>query len=234
MQREAETGLEFARKAKFGYIVDIIIGQLRFIRALQGLTASLSSFNDPEFDESRFEQNLKANPHSAFARCWYWIRKLQACFYTGDYKSALEAASKAEPLLQTGPGHFERAEYIFYSALARAVQYDPASTEEKVRYFEALAANHEQIVVWAENCPETFGNMAAMLAAEIANIEDPVMDADNLYQRLFNQRGNHASSRAEAIAHETAARFYSARGFGTIAPPVCETPLLLSPLGCSW
>ena len=36
VKREAETGLEFARKAKFGYIVDIIIGQLRFIRALLG------------------------------------------------------------------------------------------------------------------------------------------------------------------------------------------------------
>ena len=64
VQREAENGLEFARKAKFGYIVDIIIGQLRFIRALRGLTASFSSFNDAEFDESRFEQHLKADPHS--------------------------------------------------------------------------------------------------------------------------------------------------------------------------
>jgi hypothetical protein len=58
VQREAENGLEFARKAKFGYVVDIIIGQLRFIRTLQGLTSSLSSFNDAEFDESRFEQHL--------------------------------------------------------------------------------------------------------------------------------------------------------------------------------
>jgi hypothetical protein len=54
VQREAESGLEFARKAKFAYIVDIIIGQLRFIRALLGLTAGLSSFDDPEFDEVRF------------------------------------------------------------------------------------------------------------------------------------------------------------------------------------
>ena len=217
VQREAETALEFARKAKFGYIVDIIIGQLRFIRALQGLTASLSSFNDPEFDESRFEQNLKANPHSVFARCWYWIRKLQACFYAGDYKSALQAASKAEPLLQTGPGHFERAEYIFYSALARAAQYDPASTEEKVQYREALAANHEQMVVWAENCPENFGNMAALLAAEIARIEDRELDAENLYEKAIQSAREHGFVQNEAIAHETAARFYSARGFETIA-----------------
>ena len=217
VQREAETGLEFARKAKFGYVVDIIIGQLRFIRALLGLTASLSSFSDPEFDESRFEQNLKANPHSVFARRWYWIRKLQACFYAGDYTSALEAASKTEPLLQTGPGHFEWAEYIFYSALARAAHYHSASSEEKVRYREALAANHRQIVAWAENCPENFGNRAALLAAEIARIENRELDAESLYEKAIQSAREHGFVQNEAIAHEVAARFYSARGFETIA-----------------
>jgi PAS domain S-box-containing protein len=217
VRREAETGLEFARKANFGYIVDIIIGQLRFIRALQGLTTSLCSFSDPEFDESRFEQNLKANPHSVFARCWYWLRKLQVCFYAGDYPAALEAASKTEPLLQIGPGHFEWAEYLFYDALARAAQYDSATPEEKVRYREALAVHHKQIVVWAENCPENFGNRAALVAAEIARIEGRELDAESLYEKAIQSAREHGFVQNEAIAHEVAARFYSARGFETIA-----------------
>jgi predicted ATPase/signal transduction histidine kinase len=217
VQREAENGLEFARKAKFGYIVDIIIGQLGFIRTLLGLTASLSSFNDQEFDESRFEQHLKANPHPVFATSWYWIRKLQARFYAGDYASALEAASKAEPLLQTGPGHFEWAEYVFYVALTRAAKHDSASSEEKVRYREALAAHHKQIIVWAENCPENFGNRAALVGAEIARIEGRELDAENLYEKAIQSAREHGFVQNEAIAHEVAARFYSARGFETIA-----------------
>ena len=83
VQQEAENGLDFARKAKFGYIADILVGQLSFIRTLRGLTSSFSSFNDREFDESRFEQYLEADPLLVFARCWYWIRKLQACFFAG-------------------------------------------------------------------------------------------------------------------------------------------------------
>ena len=217
VQREAENGLEFARKGKFGYIVDIIIGQLGFIRTLLGLTASLSSFNDQEFDESRFEQHLTANPHPPFATCWYWIRKLQARFYAGDYASALAAASKAEPLLQTGPGHFEWAEYLFYVALTRAAKYDSASSEEKLRYREALAAQHKQIVVWAENCPENFGNRAALVGAEIARIEGRELDAENLYEKAIQSAREHGFVQNEAIAHEVAARFYSARGFETIA-----------------
>ncbi|MGA8477989.1 MAG: GAF domain-containing protein, partial [Chthoniobacterales bacterium] len=217
VKREAETGLEFARKAKFGYIVDIIVGQLRFIRALLGMTASLSSFNDPEFDESRFEQNLQANPHSVFARCWYWIRKLQTCFYAGDYASALEAASKTEPLLQTGPGHFEWAEYIFYSALARAAQYDSASSEEKVRYRAALAAHHKQIVVWAENCPENFGNRAALLAAELARLEGRHLDAMRLYEEAIRAARENGFVQNEGLANELAAQFYLKRGIEKVA-----------------
>src|SRR5258708_31565315 len=46
VKREAETGLEFARKAKFGYIIDIIIGQITSIRPFLGLTPSFSSLKD--------------------------------------------------------------------------------------------------------------------------------------------------------------------------------------------
>jgi PAS domain S-box-containing protein len=217
VQREAETGLEFARKAKFGYIVDIIIGQLRFIRALLGLTAGLSSFNDPEFDESRFEQNLQANPHSVFARCWYWIRKLQTFFYAGDYALALEAASKTESLLQTGPGHFEWAEYTFYSALARAAHYDSASSEEKIGHREALAAHQKQIVVWAANCPENFGNRAALLGAELARIEGRDLDAMRLYEEAIRAARENGFVQNEGLANELAAQFYLKRGIEKVA-----------------
>ncbi|HZD49195.1 MAG TPA: GAF domain-containing protein, partial [Silvibacterium sp.] len=216
VEREAEKGLEFARKAKFGYVVDIIIGQLRFIRTLRGLTPSLSSFNDAEFDEGRFEQHLEADPHLVFATCWYWIRKLQARFYAGDYASALAAASKAEPLLQT-PGHFESAEYFFYDALARAAQYDAASPGERARHHDVLAAHHEQIVVLAENCPENFGNRAALVAAEMARIEDRDLEAMHLYEEAIQSARENGFIQNEAIAHEMAARFYAARGFDTIA-----------------
>jgi hypothetical protein len=160
---------------------------------------------------------LEADPHPVFATCWYWIRKLQAHFYAGDYTSALAAASKAEPLLQKGPGHFEWAEYIFYSALAGAAKYDSASSEEKIRYREALATHHKQMVVWAENCPENFGNRAALVAAEIARIEGCELDAERLYEKAIQSAREHGFVQNEAIAHEAAARFYGARGFETIA-----------------
>jgi predicted ATPase/signal transduction histidine kinase len=217
VQREAEMRLEFARKAKFGFLLDIVTGQLGFIRTLRGLTPTLSSFNDVEFDEGRFEQHLEANPYPAFAACWYWIRKLQAHFYAGDYGSALAAASKAEPLLQPGPRRLESAEYRFYHALARAAQYNSESPEEKARCRDALAAHHKQFVEWAENCPENFASRAALIAAEMARIEGRESDAESLYEKAIQSAREHGFVHYEAIAHEVAARFYSGRGFETIA-----------------
>jgi predicted ATPase/signal transduction histidine kinase len=217
VQTEAETGLEFARKVKFNFVADIIIGHLRFIRALRGLTASLSSYDDADFDGSRFEQGLSANPNFIFARCWYWIRKLQLFFHAEDYQAALAAAAMAEPLLQTGPGHLEWAEYIFYSALAQAAHYDSASPEQKAHFQATLASRRQEIAVLAENCPENFGNRAALISAEIARIEGRFPDAEILYEKAVRSAREHGFIQNEAIAHEVAARFYSGRGFETIA-----------------
>jgi GAF domain-containing protein len=218
VHQEAEKGLEFARKAKFGYVVDIIIGQLRFIRTLRGLTPSFSSFNDAEFDESCFEQHLEDDPHpQRIARRWYWIRKLQACFYAGDYALALEAASKIESSPQTGSGHFESAEYLFYDALARAAQYNSASSEDRPRYLAALASDHKQLDVWAENCPENFGDRAALVSAEIARVEGRELDAQRLYEHAIRSARENGFAQNEGLANELAAKSYLARGYETIA-----------------
>jgi signal transduction histidine kinase len=193
------------------------LDKLRFIRALQGLTTSLCSFSDPEFDESRFEQSLKANPHSVFARCWYWLRKLQVCFYAGDYAAALDAASKTEPLLQIGPGHFEWAEYLFYDALARAAQYDSATPEEKVRYRDALTTHHRQLVVSAENCRENFENRAALIAAEIARIEGRHLDAESFYEKAIQAAQENGFVQNQGLANELAGQFYLKRGIEKVA-----------------
>ena len=89
-QREAEKGLEFAQKARFGLVIDIITPQLGLIRTLRGLTPQFGSFNDGQFDELRFEHHLARSP-AALPECFYWIRKLQARFFAGDYASAIDA-----------------------------------------------------------------------------------------------------------------------------------------------
>ncbi|MGA8655048.1 MAG: PAS domain S-box protein [Chthoniobacterales bacterium] len=216
VQREAENALELAKKARFGLMVDGITGQLRLIRTLRGLTPKFGSFDDEQFDEVQFERHLESSLHLANPACRYWIRKLQARFYAADEASAIEAATKAERLLWAMPPTIEVPDYHFHAALARARRYDVASASEQTQHLEALVAHHKQLTVWAENCPENFGNRTALVGAEIARIEGRELDAMRLYEQAVKSAGENGFVHNEGIANEMAGRFYLGRSFETI------------------
>jgi PAS domain S-box-containing protein len=217
VQREAEDGLDFAQKARFGLVIDVITSQLGLIRTLRGLTRKFGSFNDGGFEELVFERHLAGNTRLAAPECWYWIRKLQARFFAGDYASALDASLRAQRLLWTSPSHFETAEYHFYAALCRAASCDSASPAQQQQHAEALVAHHRQLEIWAANCPENFENRAALVGAEIARIEGRALDAMDLYEQAIRSARANGFVHNEALAYELAARFYSTRRFGEIA-----------------
>ena len=217
LQQEAELGLEFARKARFGLVEDFVTAQLRLIKTLRGLTPDFCSFNDDQFDEVQFERHLEESSGLAIAGCWYWIRKLQALFFAGDFSAAIVAAAKAQRLLWASPSFVETAEYHFYAALAIAARYDIASAAQRAQQLEELAGHHRQLEVWAENCSENFANRAALVAAEIARIEARELDAEALYEFAIQSARENGFIQNEAIALELAATFYRMRGLQTIA-----------------
>src|SRR5258705_6345682 len=96
--RESEMELEFAGKAKYADVADIIESQQRFIANMQGRTATFSTFSDAQFDEATFEAQLTGERMTSMI-CFYWILKLKARFLSGDYVEALAAADKAKTLL---------------------------------------------------------------------------------------------------------------------------------------
>src|SRR5208337_1037116 len=181
VHREAERGLAFAQKIRFGFVVDIIVTQLALVRTLRGLTPKFGSFDDAQFDELRMERRFADNPDLARAECWYWIRKLQARFFAGDYAAAVDASWKAQQLLSTSPAFQEKAEYYFYGALSRAVYYDSALPDQRQQYLKALVNHQRQLQMWASSCPANFENRAALAGAELARIEGRVLDAELLY-----------------------------------------------------
>jgi PAS domain S-box-containing protein len=217
VHRQAEAGLDFARQARFGLVVDRITGQLQLIRTLRGLTPIFGSFDDAGFGEERFEQHLEADPRLALAACWYWIRKLQARVLADDHAAATAAAAQADRLLWTSPAFFERAEYHFYAALARAALCDAAPDAERTRHVEALVAHHQQLTIWAANCPENFENRAALVGAEISRIEGRALDAMDLYEQAIRSARANGFVHNEALANELASRFYAARSYEKIA-----------------
>ena len=218
VQTEAERGLAFAQKARFGITIDFIATQLALIRTLRGLTPTFGSFDDEQFDERRIERRFSENPDLAFGECWYWIRKLQARFLAGDYSSAIEASSKAQRLLWAPVSMLENTEYHFYGALSQAASCDSAAAgEPQQRQLDAIAAHHKQLQIWAANCPDNFENRAALVGAELARLERRDADAMRLYEQAIRSARDNGFVHNEALANEIASRFYAARGFEKIA-----------------
>jgi PAS domain S-box-containing protein len=217
VQREAEHGLAFARKARFGLVIDIITTQLALVRTLRGLTPTFGSFDDEQFDERRMERRFLEIPDLAIAACWYWIRKLQARFFVGDYVSAIEASSRVHRLSWISPSLFRTAEYNFYGALSLATFCDSIEADQRAPHLAMLATHHRQLEIWAANCPENFENRAALVGAEIARLEGRDREAMDLYEQAIRSARANGFVHNEAIANELAAHFYTARGFERFA-----------------
>ena len=141
-----------------------------------------------EFDERRFERHLASNPDLVFARCWYWIRKLQARYLAGDYRPAIEAHRKAAAAAVDMRHHYLETRQRYRTSMTRSRGQHSAILrllDERPQHLETLAAHHRQLEIWAENCPENFENRAALVGAEIARIEGRELDAERLYEHAI-------------------------------------------------
>jgi PAS domain S-box-containing protein len=215
LEADAERYLQSSRRARLGVVIDINRMQLALIRTLRGLTTKFGYLEDSDYDESRMEQHFFSNPMLTRAACWHLIRKAQARYLAGDYKAAVDASSKAQPLLSST--HFDLAEFVYYGALSHSAYWDFASPDEQPQHFAALKAHHGQLEMWSKDCPENFETRVALVAAEIARIERHDSDAMRLYEQAIHSAHANEFIHTEAIAYEVAARFYAARGFEKFA-----------------
>ncbi|WLG70835.1 trifunctional serine/threonine-protein kinase/ATP-binding protein/sensor histidine kinase [Pseudomonas brassicacearum] len=217
IQGEAERGLVYARKVRFGLVTDFIITQLALIRMLRGSTLTFGRLDDGELTESGIETHLASNPDLVLAECLYWVRKLQVRYMADDAEAALEAAAKAQRLLWVCQSFFEEAEFHFYGALARAARCDSLPVDEHGQHLLAIVADQQWLQTWAQQCPENFASRAALVGAEIARVEGRMIDAELLYEQAIDSAQESGFVHIEALANELASRFYAARGFGKIA-----------------
>jgi len=217
VQTECENGLAFAKRVRFGLVIELCGAQLGLILTLRGLTPTFGCLDHEDYGELDTERRLADSPNLVFAEFYYWTRKLQAHFFAGDLASAVGASLRAEPLLWTSAAMFESAEYRLYGALVHAAAWDHANTEQRPRHFDSVLDHHRQLEVWAEVNPETFEDRAALVGAEIARIEGRVLDAQELYEKAIRSARKSGFVHNEAVASELAGCFYAARGFEKIA-----------------
>jgi hypothetical protein len=215
--RESELALDFARRARFRDVVDLIASQQHFIAAMQGRTVTVSTFSGAQFDEATFEVQLTGDRMNTMI-CLYWILKLKARFLSGDYAEALAASAKAELMLRGGDAvQIYSLDYSYYTALTVAALYEQASADDRAVWRNLLTAHRERLREWAENYPPTFRDKHALVSGEIARLEGRDADAMRLYEEAIKSAREQGFVQNEGLAHEVAAGFYGARGAESIA-----------------
>ena len=219
VEREAEHGLEFVQR--FGFFLDRISAPLALVRTLRGTTAKFGSLDDGRFTEHSFEERTTGHSTQGFLECYYWIRKLQARFFAGNYVSAVEAADKAEAWYVRLPSlslfMLDEEEYHFYAALSHAACCGPVGSDSYAMHREAIGKHERKLLSWAANCPQNFEDRAALVSAEIARIEERDLDAMRLYEKAIHSSRANGFVHNEALAYERASVFYRARGFDQFA-----------------
>jgi predicted ATPase/signal transduction histidine kinase len=209
---ETQKGLEFVRRVNFPEQADVILSQQRFVRNMQGRTASFSSFSDAEFDEEKFESGLTQDRTTTMV-CFYWILKLQARFMSGDYDAAIRAAQNAKALLWSAEIFIQSVNYYYYTALTIAAGHQMIGPEMQADPAAALVKQYlERLREWSKSCPGTFLHKYTLVSAELARLEGRDLDAMRLYDEAVQAAHKNGFVQNEGLANELAARFYLARG----------------------
>ena len=143
VQREAESALEFAKQTRFGGMVDIVTGQLGFIRNLRGLTLEFGSLGDDGFDEGRFELHLEEVRPSAPAGIGFV--SCRRAFMQATTRKQSPQLRRHDSFSRQRSVCFEEADYHFYAALARAAAADSATPDERREDSAALAEHHRRL-----------------------------------------------------------------------------------------
>jgi PAS domain S-box-containing protein len=215
-QANAERGLALAKSAQFDFAADMILPQLALIKMLRGAGGSFGSL-DSYIGEPEFVSRVCGNPAFVLAEGKYWVRKLQACFFAGNYTLAVKAAEKAHLAAVTAPGAEEHSEYHFYGALAHAACCRTDNIVDHPEHREVLTRHLAQLKSWSSHSPEDYENRALLAEAELARIDGRLLNAEQLFERAISSCRDNGFVHNQAIANERAAHFYAQRGLETIA-----------------
>ncbi len=215
--REANDYLDFARGLSFRDGIDLIVTTERAAASLRGLTRELGHYGDSSFDQDAFESQLTATRMTVVVY-WYWTRKIMLHVIAGDFESALQCEVRARPADGVRVVQVQHMDYHHYSALAIAGVLSEASGPRRDELLSELHKHHEQLRLWAEQTRSpTFADKYTLISAEIARLEGRESQAALLYEESIRLAHQHGFVHNEAVALETAARFYVARGLQTIA-----------------
>jgi predicted ATPase/signal transduction histidine kinase len=198
----------------------------QFVRDLQGLTVRGGSFGDGTFDEAEANAVIDAAQFGCGV-VYREILSLIARYTFGDVEAALEAATRAEPVLGAAFSMPIQTSFVFYRGLASAAHARRAEGAASETLLRTAAADLAALSGWARGCAANFEDKAALLDAEIARATGRAADAIGLYERGISAARASGHVHVEALGFELAAEFYEQSGAASLAAAFVDEAIAL-------
>ncbi|QLE39604.1 GAF domain-containing protein [Nostoc sp. C052] len=205
--------LEAVQQAQQCYLPVIIKAQYEFhegfLRINQQVVANLLG----ETEEPQYLQGSILDGETSLSQ---WLQNnlvfLVLCFYEAqtrlaylfeDYMAAVEAGEKGWQYRQAAMGTLYVSEHNFYYSLALLANGILTSHES-----DRVAANQNQLKIWAKFAPSNFQHKYDLVEAERYRILGEKTDAIEQYDRAIALAKENGYIQEEALANELAAKFY--------------------------
>ncbi|GAB3019101.1 trifunctional serine/threonine-protein kinase/ATP-binding protein/sensor histidine kinase [Spirosoma pulveris] len=187
---------------------------LQLTKNLMGLTESLQSLNDAEFDELHCLEQMTQRKYSSGIGM-YHIHKAYIYLFYGQYEKSYEAVRQADQYVKSlvSLTNLTRLSIVSFFASSGFLLsgIDPPKGLLKKRMKRELA----KMKKWADYKPTNFRHMQHLMEAEIANIDDDFVGATKLYEKAIRLASENEWQADEAFANELAAKFFSRHGIDT-------------------
>lgn len=209
--------LGFVIQSKNRDIIGAYLMHRQMVRALQGLTRERDSLDEEGvFSEAHGLAEYEKNQfHSG--KLWHGVFRTGVHVIFNEYRAALESAAATEEVIPFDIGMVVTTNHHFYQSLALAALYGQADEAERERSMALLTRNLAKLGGWAETAPMNFAHRRDLVAAEVARCRGDADAAARLYDLGIDGARAEGATHDEALAAETAAYFYLARGSERIA-----------------
>ncbi len=210
----------FARKTRFGLVIDVITAQLGLIRTLRGLTPTSAPSTMRSSTSSGSSAISRVIRVWRCAECWYWIRKLQARFFAGDYAAAVEAVIEGATAALDIASQSSKRRNITSTARCRAgrVLRCGRGRRATASMSRRWPPTTEQLAGLGGELPGELSRTAPRWSARRSPASKAASSTPCASTNRPSARPAHNGFvHNEALANELAARFYAARGFEKIA-----------------
>jgi len=205
---------ELARRLKHDLLAGNAAIYRKVVSVLRGPGRNFLESVLEEFQEEGFLE-LVSKEQSFLAT--YYIYKMQLSYLAGDYREALSAGQKVEPMRGVILGLLLDAEYVFYYSLVIAALNESLPGRERRQYLKVLKRNLRQMKKWSEACKENFEHKYLLLRAERARLRGKWEEAVYLYEKAIRSAAENGYRQNESLANELAAGFYASIGLHRIA-----------------